>query len=393
MNDIFGTDGIPIFKNRASLSPRHLPDRLVGREKQVTELASLMRPVLHQGEPANVLISGIKGTGKTTIVRFVLKQLSANIEKKGLNVVPVFINCRKINTTSRIILEVLNKVSPETEVPRTGLSMGKYYRALWKALNEKRATIIVVFDEIEVLKDKNIFYELSHSSVNMSIEEDIFIGIIGISDDIFFYPKVEQTVVSALQYRNIVFPPYSEEEVEQILNDRCKIAFVEDVVDGGVVPLCAELSGEEHDCGKALNLLEKAGDIADITNEEKITEKHVLLANEEMGEKDLLTSLENLPTNSKLVMLNIIRLSEELNEKITTGQIEMLYRKFCDRIGTNPLGRTSVSGIVSEFDMRGIISAPVRSRGRYGKTRLISIKKNPKKMKTILYRDYRLKEL
>ncbi|MCD4820948.1 MAG: AAA family ATPase [Methanococcoides sp.] len=87
MKDIFGTDGIQIFKNRASLSPRHLPDRLVGREKQVKELASLMRPVLHQGEPANVLISGIKGTGKTTIVRFILKQLSANIEKKDSSTV------------------------------------------------------------------------------------------------------------------------------------------------------------------------------------------------------------------------------------------------------------------------------------------------------------------
>lgn len=209
MNDIFGTDGIQIFRNRASLSPRYLPDRLVGREKQVAELASLMRPVLHHGEPANVLISGIKGTGKTTIVRFVLKQLNANIEKKDLSVVPIFINCRKINTTSKVILDILNKVSPETEVPRTGLSMGKYYRALWKALNEKRTTIIVVLDEIEALKDKNILYELSHAGENMSIKEDIFIGIIGISDDIFFYGKTEQTVVSALQYRNIVFPPYS----------------------------------------------------------------------------------------------------------------------------------------------------------------------------------------
>ncbi len=393
MKDIFGTDGIQIFKNRASLSPRHLPDRLVGREKQVKELASLMRPVLHQGEPANVLISGIKGTGKTTIVRFILKQLSANIEKKDLKVVPIFINCRKISTTSKIILEMLTKVSPEIEIPRTGLSMGKYYRALWKTLNEKRSTIIVVFDEIEALKDKNILYELSHTRENMNIEDDIFIGIIGISDDIFFYPKAENTVLSVLQYRNIIFPPYCEGEIEQILNDRCNIAFVEDVVDEGVVPLCAELSGEEHDCGRALNLLEKAGDIADITNEEKITKKHVLLANEEMGEKDLLISLEKLPINSKLVLLSIIRLSVELNEKITTGQIEMLYRKFCDRIGISPLGRTSVSGIVSEFDMMGIISAPVRSRGRYGKTRLVSLRKNTKKMQDILYRDYRLKEL
>ena len=93
MNDIFGTDGTQIFRNRAALSSKYVPERLIGREKQIVELALLMRPVMHNGELTNVLISGNKGTGKTTVVRFVLKQLSNNVENKGLNVVPIFINC------------------------------------------------------------------------------------------------------------------------------------------------------------------------------------------------------------------------------------------------------------------------------------------------------------
>ncbi|WP_214044163.1 Cdc6/Cdc18 family protein [Methanomethylovorans sp.] len=393
MNDIFGTDGTQIFRNRAALSSKYVPERLIGREKQIVELALLMRPVMHNGELTNVLISGNKGTGKTTVVRFVLKQLSNNVENKGLNVVPIFINCQKISTTSKIIVEILNKVSPETEVPRTGLSVGKYYRTLWKVLNEKRTTIIVAFDDVDSLKDKNIFNEFNYAGENMSIEEDVFIGIVGISDNLFFPEKVEQNIFSALQHRNIVFPPYNKEQVEQILDERCAIAFAEGVVDEEVITLCAELSGNEYDCGKALRLLESAGAIADISNAEKVTEKHVLLANEEIEKNDLLNSLESLPINSKLVLLSIIKLTGKLNDKVTTGQIEMLYRNFCEHLGMIPLGRTSVSGIVSEFDMMGIISAPVRSRGRYGKTRLISIKNNQKKIEDILYRDYRLKEL
>ncbi|WP_135607284.1 Cdc6/Cdc18 family protein [Methanococcoides methylutens] len=393
MNDIFGINGIRIFRNRSVLSPQYLPEQLVGREEQVKDVVSLIRPVLHHGEPINALISGNKGTGKTTVVRFVLKQLTGTIEKEGINVVPVFINCRKISTTSKIILEILNRVSPETEIPKTGLSMGKYYRALWKALNEKRTTIIVVFDEIEALKNHSILYDLSHAGENMSIEDDIFVGIIGITDDMFFSGRIDQNIVSSLQHRNIVYPPYSRVQIEQILNSRSSIAFEEDILDKEVVPLCAELSGEEHDPGKALRFLERAGDIADTSNAEKVTENHVILANEEMGENYLVSSLENLPIHSKLVLLSIIKLTRELNDKITTGQIEMLYRNFCDQIGTNPLGRTSVSGIVSEFDMKGIISAPVRSMGRYGKTRLISMRKNPHKIENMLYSDYRLKEL
>ena len=393
MTNIFGTGASKIFRDRSVLSSRYMPEELVGRDKEIKELVEIIRPVLHHGEPANAIISGNKGTGKTTVVRYVLKQLIENIGKDDLNVVPVFINCQKINTTSRIIQEILNKVSPEAEVPRTGLSMGKYYRALWKALNETHYTIIVVFDEIELLKNHTILYDLSHAGENMSIEDDIFIGIIGITDDLTFHGQLEQSIVSALQQKNLVFRPYDSDQITQILEKRNTSAFAERALNSEIIKLCVELAGEEGNASKVVALLEKAGNIADTSGSGEITENHIRLANEEMGDSELIRSMEKLPFNSKLVLLSIVKLTKELNDKVTTGQIEAIYRKFCEETNTDPLGRTSVSRIVSEFDMEGFISAPVRSRGRYGKTRLVALKKSPHKIETALHSDYRLKQL
>jgi Cdc6-like AAA superfamily ATPase len=116
MTNIFGTGASKIFRDRSVLSSRYMPEELVGRDKEIKELVEIIRPVLHHGEPANAIISGNKGTGKTTVVRYVLKQLIENIEKDDLNVVPVFINCQKINTTSRIIQEkVLQMILHSTD--------------------------------------------------------------------------------------------------------------------------------------------------------------------------------------------------------------------------------------------------------------------------------------
>ena len=173
---------------------------------------------------------------------------------------------------------------------------------------------------------------------------------------------------------------------------RSVVAFEDNVIAEDVISLCAALSMKKGYAHRALSLLEKAGEIAENKNESVITYEHIYLANDELNSKVFFESLKNLPIHSKLVLLSIIDLVEDLDDKVTTGQVVSKYQNMCSKINLNPLGRTSVSKIVSDFDMQRIISAPVRSRGRYGKTRLISIK-NINQIKEVLSCDYRLNDL
>lgn len=381
-----------IFKNKFALSERYLPESLIARTQQVRDVADLLEPVLYNVEPQNAIIAGKKGTGKTTVVRCVLRKLNDVITNEKLNVFTVFLNCENINTTSQIILEAVNCISPETEVPKTGLSIGEYYGILWGALNKKNSSLIIVFDNIEFLKNYNMLQTLASAGENMYLKDNVFIGVIGISDDLFFSEKFNSRIGRSLKQKDIIFPSYNQKQISDILLSRSVVAFEDNVIAEDVISLCAALSMKKGYAHRALSLLEKAGEIAENKNESVITYEHIYLANDELNSKVFFESLKNLPIHSKLVLLSIIDLVEDLDDKVTTGQVVSKYQNMCSKINLNPLGRTSVSKIVSDFDMQRIISAPVRSRGRYGKTRLISIK-NINQIKEVLSCDYRLNDL
>ncbi|MBP1908592.1 Cdc6/Cdc18 family protein [Methanolobus bombayensis] len=390
-SNIFGTGDMKIFRDRSALSPKYLPETLVARDQQIGNIANILKPVLSNGEPKNAFIYGKTGAGKTAVVRYVFRILNEITLRENRNVNTIILNCKQVNSTSHIIFEIIKSIDQDADVPRSGLSIGEYYSILWKVINKSQSTIILVFDEIDQLKDHNVLYNLSRASENMNIENGLHIGIIGISNDLFFSEKLDPRVISSLNKRDFVFPPYNIEQISLILNDRIELAFEEGVVDKEAVEQCSIIASQEDgDARKALALLDTAGEITERNSLEKITKEHVLLAHEELNKDCFFEIIESLPVQSKLMLASIVQLIEELNDKVTTGQVEVRYKELAGRNDLRILGRSSVSRIIAEFDMLGIINAPVRSKGRFGKTRLISIDENMDKLKEVLYSDYRL---
>ena len=58
---------------------------------------------------------------------------------------------------------------------------------------------------------------------------------------------------------------------------------------------------------------------------------------------------------------------------IVTGEIYSVYEDLCKKIKLRPLTQRRVSDIIAELDMLGIIHAKVISKGRYGRTKNISL--------------------
>ena len=119
----------------------------------------------------------------------------------------IFINYNQINTTTRIIKRICNVVSPEFEIPSTGIATSEYYDKLWKILNDFGGITIVVLDEIDKLRGESILYNLLRARENMDITEG-FISIIGISNDLTYKERIDPRVISSFGSREYVFPPY-----------------------------------------------------------------------------------------------------------------------------------------------------------------------------------------
>lgn len=357
-----------IFNKRFVLLPDYVPERLIGRDEQIRQVASALSPALSGDKPHNVFIYGKTGVGKTAVTKYVLIELDKEVKKRGVNVKSVFINCNQINTTTRIIKRICNVVSPEFEIPSTGIATSEYYDKLWKILNDFGGITIVVLDEIDKLRGESILYNLLRARENMDITEG-FISIIGISNDLTYKERIDPRVISSFGSREYVFPPYNALQLQKILEDRVKIGFREGALEEGVIPLCSALAAQEHgDARKALMLLEYAGEIAVEKGKDKVGEEDVWDAQKMLEMDKIIETVSTLPYHQKLVLQAILNEGKEA----TTNDVYIAYRKICEMNSLKPLTKIRISNFISELEMLGLINAREIYKGRYGHTRIIS---------------------
>jgi len=375
-----------IFNDRSVLSKNYVPAKLITRDAEIEEVLWLIQPMLSRGDPKNALIYGKSGTGKTVVTRYALDEMNRRIQAKKTNIVSVFINCGDTKTTPQILMRIMEKIAPETPMPK-GLATSEYYRKLWDAVNMQHTSLIVVFDEINHLSDYNILYVLSRAGENQYINFENTIGIIGLSNNLFFSEHLEPRIISSLSPHNMVFPPYTADQLIKILADRAVLAFQPDVLDVDVVPLCAALSAQEHgDARKALILLDNAGAMAERGNAATVTEFHVRDGYEKMAHDCVVDMVATLPLQSKLVLYSIIELTA-IEKHPTTGQIEERYRTVCEHAQFPVMSRTTISKLVSELETIGFVNAPIVNRGRRGRTRKITLQVDVERVKATLLAD------
>ncbi len=366
----------PIFTNKKALTISYTPEDVPHRDSQINQLGLILAPALKNDRPSNVFIYGGTGTGKTLITRYVTNQLEIAAKKAESDLYVMYVNCkmkRVADTEYRLLAYLANILGKE--VPPTGLPTVQVYKIFFDALEERKGVIILIIDEIDALISKvgdEILYNFTR--INQELQ-NIKISIIGISNNVSFIDYIDARVKSALSEEEFVFPPYNAVQLQDILNDRAKIAFSEDRIKEGVISKCAALAAQEHgDARRALDLLRVSGELAERNNDIQITEKHVDLAESKVDMDRILEVVKTQPKQSKSVMYSIFTLLDgATKEKILTGEVYDTYINICSQISLKPLTQRRISDIITELDMLSIINAKVISKGRYGRTREIGL--------------------
>ncbi|KAA0008384.1 MAG: ORC1-type DNA replication protein [Thermoplasmata archaeon] len=374
-----------IFKNKEVLRPSYVPNFLPHREKQIKELASILVPALRGETPSNVFIYGKTGTGKTAVATFTGKKLREKGEEMNIPIHFIYINCEIVDTQYRILQNITNHFIKgwNERIPFTGWPTDEVYSRLIKSIDKARGVTIIVLDEVDKVKGDEVLYNLSR--INNDLKEGKA-SVIGISNDLKFTEFLDPRVKSSLGEENLVFPPYTADELQDILNERVKIAFRENTVEESVIALCAAKAAQEHgDARRALDLLRVSAEIAERLGDNVVKEKHVRLAEDKIELDRITEIIRTLPIQTKIVLMAGV-IGIEAYEELNTGDLYNIYRDICREGGYNVLTQRRIADIISELDMMGILNARVISKGRYGRTRQIEISM-PSKIKEILERD------
>jgi len=363
-----------IIRNRQVLTIDYVPDKLLFRTKESTAIAQSLSVILKKGRPSNLLIFGKPGTGKTAVVKNVIEHLYKKTNELDINLRVPFINAKNSNTPYKILYEIaellgINKEG-KMQVYFTGLSMSEATDRILDFIRRRSIKVVIVIDEIDSLvnrKGDDILYNFTRA--NERISSDQFITLIGISNSLTFKDKLDPRVKSSLSEEELVFNPYTIEQLKQILIDRCKLAFYDNVIPIGVINLCAAFAGRETgDARKAIDLLRVAAEIAERSMTMKISEDHIRSAQQKIDSDTNYEILRNSTLHTKLVILSIIK-----SKNGSTGEIYTIYQYFCSKIQQEALTQRRMTQIVGELDQLGLITTNIVNQGRYGRTQRIKL--------------------
>ena len=364
-----------VFFDKRTLQSAYIPEIILHREEQTKQIANILAPALRGDKPSNILIYGKTGTGKTLTVRYTTQKLKEIADRENTQLRIIYINSklkRSTDTEYRLVAQLARELGKA--IPPTGLPTEEVYKAFFKALNKQKQNYIIIIDEIDQLVNKtgdNALYNLTRIN-----EEDTKsqISIIGISNNLMFADSLDPRVRSSLSEEEVVFPPYNAFQIQGILRQRAELAFNKDVIEYGVIEKCAAYAARDHgDARRALELLRVAGEIADRKITKKVTIEYVDEAEGKIDRDRIIDIVTTQPKQYQLVLYSIINLHPNRSNNIFTGEIYEIYKSLCNKTNTSILTQRRISDIISEFDMLGIVNAKVISKGRYGRTREISL--------------------
>ena len=364
-----------IFANKKTLQISYLPDTIEHRGEQIEKIQQILAPVMKLEKPSNLFIYGKTGTGKTVSIKHITNQLKEAADKANKPVEVIYVNCklkRVADTEYRIIAQLGRELG--REIPDTGLPTDAVYRIFVDAVDKKEKFLLIVLDEIDQLINKtgdDILYNLT--SINEELKNSQ-ISIVGISNNSRFIDNIDPRVKSRLSEEDVLFPPYNALQLQDILRKRSNKAFKKNVLKQGVVEKCAAYSAKEHgDARRALDLLRVAGEVAEREGSKSVNIKHIDEAEEKIEKDRVFDIVTTQPKQSQATLYSILLINSKNNGVILTGQIYDMYKNLCGQINLKPLTQRRIGDLIAEMDMMGIINARVISKGRYGRTREITL--------------------
>jgi archaeal cell division control protein 6 len=363
-------EGKSIFVDRDSLNPNFLPNSLPFREQQSNAIAEILSTILQGSKPSNLLLYGKTGTGKTVVARKVLKELKETAERG--NLVVAYVNARTESTEYRTLAEFAKSLElpKEEQIPFTGLSTGEVVDRISRQIKRKGMHAVLVLDEIDYLVREfgdGVLYEFTRSNERMAPG---FLSLVGISNDLKFKEGLDPRVLSSLSEEELVFPPYTVDELREILKERARVAFMPSAASAAAINLCAAMAGSEHgDARRAIDLLRIAGEVAERGGLKEIDDTCIRQASDKMEVDRVDEAIRSLPVQNKAILYAVSRFNGGTN----TGELYLAYSNLCKKLGIETLTQRRLSGILGDLDLLGLVEASVVSKGRRGRTKKIQL--------------------
>ena len=374
-----------IFVNRDALSPHFMPDHLLFRDKQISSIVKALTPSLKGERGRNLFLYGKTGTGKTSCVKYVIEEV------KKLPTVKAkisYINCRIYNSRYRVLSKIISDHMPN--YAKRGYGLVDIYERLMNWIEEDGKMLIVVLDEIDMVKDlDDMIYTLTRANSDI---KNGGITLVGVSNKISFKEDLDPRSLSTLYETELVFPPYNSSELLAILQQRSTVGLKHGMVDPSALNLAAAISARESgDARFAMKILSRAAEIVEEKHLRAITTQEVEEASKSAEEEIAYELVSTLPEHQRLVIYAIAlltlqgsrykKLTEGTETYLFSGEVYDKYVAITNSLNKDPKSSRWYRKYISDLEMQGLINTYESGKGIRGHTKLIKLAYSPEKIK------------
>jgi len=341
-----------VIENPAPLQPDYLPENFVNREEEKTALqAAFSNP--SKTSLRNLHLYGPRGTGKTHLLRSILKELPDRVQV-------CYIPCQRCDTQYKALKQIYQVLTREK------INNGYHTSDLQREIENRVGQLptAIILDEIEfaLLNDGgSLLYFLSR------LDNTENLSIITVSANHEELP-VEERTKSSLQTQRIEFTRYTGETVYEILLERAQDALTSRSLEQEALTYIASTTSNTS---LGLTWLKTAAQQA----EQNITEEHTQELQSAAYRNYVDQLLGSFTEHHKRIYQAIQELHEEHDtEAIRSGAIYTRYQELSTTYNEDSLSNRRISDYLKHLELLNLIEADYHYGGKWGKTREILLR-------------------
>ena len=347
-----------VFRDRYVLTPEYVPNKMPGREHETKRMVEILSVLLdpYRTNAVNLAIVGEAGIGKTTLAKRVTNDLKEYALETKINLDVCYVNCHSLRTKTAI----LRKLSHNNyTIQGRGFSDEELMEMLATKLEKQNKRQVLIIDEAGMLKAEDILGIIHLNELFMNLTGRLSTISITRNSD---WSSLLDSRLSGRIHDKIELKPYNREEISNILNIRRKLGFHAGILSDEILELVIDATTRSRNARHGIEILLRAGMIANANGESQVTADFIRAANTEIYPELRSDIFRDLRFNELATSIAIGRILSN-NEKTTTT-INYSYEIFklvcAENKGTPAPGVATFRNAINTLTRLGILAAKVK---------------------------------